>query len=247
MNMALTQGSSLSSLPLSLDPLALLSGGCPRRMGPHRAKGQRDCSRLNQHPQPTIREPLAVKTTPSNQAMPEAEGKAGSSTPLQHQARLHGHKTASTGITLHHPQNLLSSQFTCGNTRHTAKQNVQRLPIWQTTNLYSTCTENSNCPSLIIHLYHGNQPNAFQGVPHSDFPKEKKNATKTASMKLEWDQTTFPSDLWGALRVDGVTGATQPIGDPTGTAHHYPAVCPRCSGRPAVLALTSSRGTARLP
>lgn len=33
------------------------------------------------------------------------------------------------------------------------------------------------------------------------------------------------SNLWHAFHVDGVTGVSQPIGDPTRIAHHYSTIC----------------------
>lgn len=33
------------------------------------------------------------------------------------------------------------------------------------------------------------------------------------------------SNLWGAFGIDGVAGATQPVGDPARVAHHYSSIC----------------------
>ena len=70
-------------------------------------------------------------------------------------------------------------------------------------------------------------PMLSKEVPHSDFPKGKKKCYKNHQheIKRSGPVPSPESDLWGAFRVDGVTGATQPVGDPTGRAHHYPAIC----------------------
>ena len=172
--MALTKGSSLSSL-LIIGSSRTVSGGCPRRMGPHRAKGQKRLQSPSKPTPSTDNQGTSglVKNPP--QAIKQCQRQKASralATPLPAPGRAVATKAASQALTpTHHPQNLLSSQFTCGNTRHTAKQNVQRLPIWQTTNLYSTCTENSNCFSLTsFTCIHGNQPNAFQRGSTLRFP-----------------------------------------------------------------------------
>ena len=149
--------------------------------------------------------------------------------PLPAPGRAMATKAASWAlIPTHHPQNLLRTQFTCGNTRHTAKQNAHRLPIWQTPKLYSTCAKNSNCFSLMSFTYiHGNWPSAFQRGSTLRFPKGGKKCYKNHQheIKRSGPVPSPESDLWGAFPVDGVTGATQPVGDPPGRAHHYPAIC----------------------
>ena len=64
----------------------------------------------------------------------------------------------------------------------------------------------------------------FKYVPRSDFPKKNCYKNHQHKIKRMGPVPSPESNLWGAFRVGGVTGATQPIGDPTRIAHHYSTI-----------------------
>lgn len=64
----------------------------------------------------------------------------------------------------------------------------------------------------------------FKYIPHSDVPKKKMLQIITELMSMGLVPSP-ESNLWGAFGIDGVAGATQPVGDPARVAHHYSSIC----------------------